>query len=84
MCPSMCSISIREDLAELAELAQKDQFHIVDPQESLNVFSNPNTAGWSKLVAPGTSSCSASCCEFCVAGHAAESGAAPGHPSSYW
>jgi len=40
------------DMAQLRQLVQKDQFHIVIRKQSLNVFDNPNTHKLVDLVRP--------------------------------
>jgi nicotinamidase/pyrazinamidase len=40
------------DMAQLRELVQKDQFHVVIRKQSLNVFDNPNTHKLVDLVRP--------------------------------
>ena len=40
------------DMAQLRDLVQKDQFHIVIRKQSLNVFDNPNTHKLVDLVRP--------------------------------
>ena len=51
---------------ELAELVQKEQFHIVIHKEAISVFSNPNTVNLIELAAPGKIIVFGMVLEFCV------------------
>jgi nicotinamidase/pyrazinamidase len=51
---------------ELAELVQKDQFHIAIHKEAISVFSNPNTVNLIESAAPGRIIVFGMVLEFCV------------------
>jgi nicotinamidase/pyrazinamidase len=54
------------DAGELAELADKQQFHIVIRKEAIDPFSNPNTARLVELVWPGEVFVFGVALDFCV------------------
>jgi len=51
---------------ELAELVQKDPFHLVIRKNAISVFSNPNTAVLVETINPGTIIVFGMVLEFCV------------------
>jgi nicotinamidase/pyrazinamidase len=51
---------------ELAELVQKEQFHITIHKEAISVFSNPNTVNLIESAAPGRIIVFGMVLEFCV------------------
>lgn len=51
---------------ELAELVQKEQFHIAIHKEAISVFSNPNTVNLIESAAPGQIIVFGMVLEFCV------------------
>jgi nicotinamidase/pyrazinamidase len=51
---------------ELAELVQKEQFHIAIHKEAISVFSNPNTVNLIESASPGTIIVFGAILEFCV------------------
>lgn len=51
---------------ELAELVQKEQFHVAIHKEAISVFSNPNTVNLIESVAPGRIIVFGMVLEFCV------------------
>ncbi|MEN6334246.1 MAG: isochorismatase family protein [Phycisphaerales bacterium] len=56
----------QQNPGELAELVQKDQFHIAIHKEAISVFSNPNTVNLVESVSPGTIIAFGAVLEFCV------------------
>lgn len=51
---------------ELAELVQKEQFHIAIHKEAISVFSNPNTVNLIESASPGMIVVFGAMLEFCV------------------